>query len=92
MSGQKPSQELSVDLCAKIVARRRSGQWDETISKTLSVPRSMVACLEQPGFCVELARRALVREVTRNPTELQKSSAETEKHVISLTLYSVIDL
>uniref|UniRef100_A0A665W377 Uncharacterized protein n=1 Tax=Echeneis naucrates TaxID=173247 RepID=A0A665W377_ECHNA len=90
------SEELSIDLRDEIVARHKSGQGYKTISKALSVPRSTVASivvkwkkygttrtLPRVGRPVKLnsrARRALIREVTKNPTvtltELQKFTAD----------------
>ncbi|XP_071322861.1 centrin-3-like [Trachinotus anak] len=90
------SEELSVDLRDEIVARHKSGQGYKTISKALSVPRSTVASIivkwkkfgttktlprvGRPAKLSNRARRALVREVTKNPTvtltELQKFTAE----------------
>uniref|UniRef100_A0A3B4YLX4 Centrin-3-like n=2 Tax=Seriola lalandi dorsalis TaxID=1841481 RepID=A0A3B4YLX4_SERLL len=90
------SEELSVDLRDKIVARHKSGQGYKTISKALSVPRSTVASIivkwkkfgttrtlprvGRPAKLSNRARRALVRQVTKNPTvtltELQKFTVE----------------
>lgn len=90
------SEELSIDLRDDIVARHKSGQGYKTISKALNVPRSTVASIivkwkkfgttrtlprvGRPAKLSNRARRALAREVTKNPTvtltELQKFTTE----------------
>uniref|UniRef100_A0AAQ4NT52 Transposase Tc1-like domain-containing protein n=1 Tax=Gasterosteus aculeatus aculeatus TaxID=481459 RepID=A0AAQ4NT52_GASAC len=92
------SKELSVDLRDRIVSRHRSGQGYRKISAALKVPMSTVASiiwkwkkfgttrtLPRVGRQARLSdrgRRALVREVTRNPmvtlTELQRSMKRGE--------------
>lgn len=90
------SEELSVDLRDDIVARHKSGHGYKTISKALNVPRSTVASIVvkwkkfgttrtlprvgRPAKLSGRARRALARQVTKNPTvtltELQKFTTE----------------
>ncbi len=90
------SKELSVDLRDRIVSRHRSGEGYRNISAALKVPMSTVASiirkwkkfgttrtLPRAGHQAKLSdrgRRALVREVTKNPmvtlTELQRFSVE----------------
>ena len=86
------SKELSVDLRDRIVSRHRSGEGYRKMSAALKVPMSTVASiirqwkkfgttrtLPRAGCLAKLSdwgRRALVREVTKNPmvtlTELQR--------------------
>lgn len=93
------SKELSKELRDRIVARHRSGQGYNIISAALKVPKSTVASiilkwkkfvttrtLPRPGRPAKLSnrgRRALVREVKKNPkitvAELQRCSREMEK-------------
>uniref|UniRef100_A0AAQ4R839 Transposase Tc1-like domain-containing protein n=1 Tax=Gasterosteus aculeatus aculeatus TaxID=481459 RepID=A0AAQ4R839_GASAC len=88
------SKELSVDLRDRIVSRHRSGEGYRKISAALKVPMSTVASIiwkrrkfattrtlprvGRPARLSDRGRRALVREVTRNPmvtlTELQRCS------------------
>ncbi|KAG2469659.1 TC1A transposase, partial [Polypterus senegalus] len=90
------SKQLSVDLRDRIVSRHESGECYRKISAALKVPMSTVASiirkwkkfkttrtLPRPGQPSKLSnrgRRALVREVTKNPlvtlSELQRSSVE----------------
>uniref|UniRef100_A0A7N9AQB8 Transposase n=1 Tax=Mastacembelus armatus TaxID=205130 RepID=A0A7N9AQB8_9TELE len=90
------SKELPKELRDRIVARHRSGQGYKIISAALKVPKSTVASiilkwnkfgttrtLPRPGRPVKLSnrgRRALVREVKKNPkitvAELQRCSRE----------------
>ncbi|KAG2462665.1 TCB1 transposase, partial [Polypterus senegalus] len=90
------SKELSVDLRDRIVSRHKSGEGYRKISAALKVPMSTVASiickwkklestrtLPRAGRTSKLSdrgRRALVREVTKNPmvtlSELQRSSVE----------------
>lgn len=95
MSGQKLQYDIQGTLLTSVI-RLQSEQMYKTISRALSVPRCTassatvnwkkfgtsrtlprLSCLTQLS---NWTRRALVREVTRNPTvtqtELQKSSAE----------------
>uniref|UniRef100_A0A3P8TY65 Transposase Tc1-like domain-containing protein n=1 Tax=Amphiprion percula TaxID=161767 RepID=A0A3P8TY65_AMPPE len=90
------SKELPKELRGRIVARHRSGQGYKRISAALKVPKSTVASiilkwkkfgttrtLPRPGRPAKLSnrgRRALVREVKKNPkitvAELQRCSRE----------------
>ncbi|KAG2460036.1 TCB1 transposase, partial [Polypterus senegalus] len=90
------SKELSVDLRDRIVSRHKSGEGYRKISAALKVPMSTVASIirkwkkfettrtlpraGQPSKLNNQGRRALVREVTKNPmvtlSELQRSSVE----------------
>ncbi|KAG2465714.1 TCB2 transposase, partial [Polypterus senegalus] len=90
------SKELSVDLRDRIVSRHKSGEGYRKISAALKVPMSTVASiihkwkkfettrtLPRAGWPSKLSdrgRRALVREVTKNPmvtlSELPRSSVE----------------
>ena len=87
---------MSVDLRDRIVSRHRSGESYQNISAALKVPKNTVTSiiikwkkfgttktLPRAGHPVKLSnqgRRALAREVTKNPmvtlTELQSSSVE----------------
>ena len=88
------SKEMSVDLRDRIVLRRRSGKGYQKMPAALKVPKNTVASiilkwkkfettktLPRAGRQAKLSnrgRRALVREVTKNPmvtlTELKSSS------------------
>ncbi|XP_071000052.1 uncharacterized protein [Oncorhynchus clarkii lewisi] len=90
------SKELSVELRDRIVSRHRSGEGYRKISAALKVPKNTVASIiikwkkfgttktlprtGRPTKLSNLGRRALVREVTKNPmvtlTKLQSSSVE----------------
>ena len=90
------SKELSVDLRDRIVSRHRSGEGYQKMSAALKVPRNTVAFIilkwkmfgstktlpraGRPAKLSNQGRRALVREVTKNPmvtlTELKSSSVE----------------
>ena len=90
------SKELSVSLRDRVVSRHRSGEGYQNISAALKVHKNTVASiilkwkkfatpktLPRTGHAAKLSnwgRRALVREVTKNPmvtlTELQSSSVE----------------
>ncbi|KAG2458226.1 TCB1 transposase, partial [Polypterus senegalus] len=90
------SKELSVDLQDRIVSRHKSGIVYKKISASLQVPMSTVASIihkwkkfetirtlpraGRPSKLSDRGRRALVREVTKNPmvtlSELQRSSVE----------------
>ncbi|KAG2456615.1 TCB1 transposase, partial [Polypterus senegalus] len=90
------SKELSVDLRDRIVSRHKSGEGYRRISAALKVPMSTVASIIHkwknfettrtlptagwPSKLSDRGRRALVREVTKNPmvtlSELQRSSVE----------------
>ncbi|KAG2458309.1 TC1A transposase, partial [Polypterus senegalus] len=90
------SKELSVDLRDRIVSSHKSGEGYRKISAALKVPMSTVASIirkwkkfkktrtlpraGRPSKLSNWGRRALVREVTRNPmvtlSELQRSSVE----------------
>ncbi|KAG2457768.1 TC1A transposase, partial [Polypterus senegalus] len=90
------SKELSVDLRDRIVSRHKSGEGYRKISAALKVPMSTVASIirkwkkfkttrtlpraGRPSKLSNRGRRALVREVTKNPmvtlSELQRSSME----------------
>ncbi|KAG2460371.1 TCB1 transposase, partial [Polypterus senegalus] len=90
------SKELSVDIRDRIVLRHKSGEGNRKISVALKVPMSTVASIirkwkkfdttrtlpkaGRPSKLSDWGRRALVREVTKNPmvtlSELQRSSVE----------------
>ena len=90
------SKELSVDLRDRIVLRNKSGEGYRKNSAALKVPMSTVASIickwkkfgttrtlpraGRPSKLSDRGRRALVREVTKNPmvtlSELQRSSVE----------------
>ncbi|KAG2464594.1 TC1A transposase, partial [Polypterus senegalus] len=90
------SNELSVDLQDRIVSRHKSGEGYREIFAALKVPMSTVASIirkwtkfkttwtlsraGRPSKLSDRGRRALVREVTKNPmvtlSELQRSSVE----------------
>ncbi|KAG2461527.1 TCB1 transposase, partial [Polypterus senegalus] len=90
------SKELSVDLRDRIVSRHKSGEGYRKISAALKVPMSTVASIirkwkkfettrtvlraGRPSKLSDRGRRALVREVTKNPmvtlSEHQRSSVE----------------
>ena len=90
------SKELTVDLRDRIVSRHRSGEGYRKMSAALNVPTSTVVSIickwkmfetstalpraGRPNQTEHRGRRALVREVTKNPmvtlTELQCSSVE----------------
>ncbi|XP_018550156.1 centrin-3 [Lates calcarifer] len=104
------SKEHSADLRDKIVARHKSGQGYKTISKALNIPRSTVASIivkwkkfgttrtlprvGRPQKLSKRAKRALVREVTKNPmvtlTELQKSAAVMGESVGKATISAAL--
>ena len=87
---------MSVALRDRIVSRYRSGEGYQKMSSALKVPKNTVASIilkwkkfgttktlpraGHPAKLSNLGRRALVREVTKNPmvtlTELQSSSVE----------------
>ncbi|KAG2469093.1 TC1A transposase, partial [Polypterus senegalus] len=90
------SKDLSVDLQDRIVSKHKSGEGYRNISAALNVPMSTVASIickwkkfettrtfprdVRPSKLSNWGRRALVREVTKNPmvtlSELQRSSVE----------------
>uniref|UniRef100_A0A8C4XBU7 Transposase n=1 Tax=Erpetoichthys calabaricus TaxID=27687 RepID=A0A8C4XBU7_ERPCA len=90
------SKELSVDLRDRIVSRHKSGESYRKFFAALKVPMSTVASIirkwkrfettrtlpraGRPSKLSDRGRRALVREVTKNPmvtlSELQRSSVE----------------
>ncbi|KAG2462615.1 TCB1 transposase, partial [Polypterus senegalus] len=90
------SKELSVDLRGRMVSRHKSGEGYRKMSAALKVPVSTVASIihkwkkfettrtlpraGRPSKLSNWRRRALVREVTKNPmvtlSELQRSSVE----------------
>ncbi|KAG2462834.1 TC1A transposase, partial [Polypterus senegalus] len=90
------SKELTVDLRDRIVSRHKSGEGYRKSSAALKVPMSTVASIirkwkkfettrtlpraGRPSKLSDQGRRALVREVTKNPmvtlSELQRSSVE----------------
>ncbi|KAG2463444.1 TC1A transposase, partial [Polypterus senegalus] len=92
----RKSKELSVDLRDRIVWRHKSGEGYRNISAALKVPVSTVTSIickwkkfettrnlpraGRPSKLSDRGRRALVREVTKNPmvtlSELQRSSVE----------------
>ncbi|KAG2466638.1 TCB1 transposase, partial [Polypterus senegalus] len=105
------SKELSVDLRDRIVSRHKSGEGYRTTSAALKVPMSTLASIirkwkkfktprtlpraGRPSKLSDQGRRALVREVTKNPmvtlSELQRSSAErgepSRRTTISAAIY-----
>ncbi|KAG2466070.1 TC1A transposase, partial [Polypterus senegalus] len=105
------SKELSVDVRDRIVSRRKSGEGNRKISAALKVPMSTVASIirkyktfetarthpraGRPSKLSDRGRRALVREVTKNPmvtlSELQRSSVErgepSRKTTISVAIH-----
>ncbi|KAG2462272.1 TCB1 transposase, partial [Polypterus senegalus] len=105
------SKELSVDLRDRIVSRHKSGEGYRNISASLKVPVSTVASIickwkkfettrtlprtGQPSKLSDRRRRALVREMTKNPmvtlSELQRSSVErgepSRRTTISAAIY-----
>ena len=87
------SKELSVELQDRNVSRHRYGEGYQKYSAALKVPKNTVASiilkwkkfgttktLPRAGYPAKRGRRALDREVTKNPmvtlTELQSSSVE----------------
>ncbi|KAG2466986.1 TCB1 transposase, partial [Polypterus senegalus] len=90
------SKKLSVDLRDRIILRHKSGESYRKISAALTVPMSTVSSIihkwkkfettrtlpraGRPSKLSDRRRRALVREVTKNPmvtpSELQRSSVE----------------
>ena len=90
------SKELSIELQGRIVSRHRSEEGYQNISTALKVSKNTVASIiikwkkfrtpktlpraGRPAKLSNRERRALVREVTKNPmvtlTELQSSSVE----------------
>ena len=90
------SKELSIEIRDRIVSRHRSGEGYQKTFAVLKVPKNTVASIilkwkkfgttktfPRAGRPAELSnrgRKALVREVTKNPmvtlTELQSSSVE----------------
>ena len=103
--------ELSVELRDRIVSRHRYGEGYQEMSAALMVPKNTVASiilkwkrfgttktLSRAGHPAKLSnrgRRALVREVTKNPmvtlTKLQSSSVEmgepSRRTTVSAALY-----
>ena len=106
------SKELSVELRDRIVSRYRSGEGYQKMSAALKVPKNTVASiilkwkkfgttktLPRAGCPAKLSnrgRRALVREVTKNPmvtlTELQSSSVEIEEPSRRTTISAALHL
>ncbi|KAG2462209.1 TC1A transposase, partial [Polypterus senegalus] len=104
------SKELSVDLQDRIVSRHKSGEGYRKISAALKVPMSTVTSiictwkkfettrtLPRAGWPSKLSnrgRRALVREVTKNPmvtlSELQRSSVERREPSRRTTISAAI--
>jgi len=104
------SKKLPEELRNRIVARHRSGQGYKNISAALKVPKSTVASiilkwktfgttrtLPRAGFPAKLsyrARRALVREVKKNPeitvAKLQRCSREMEESCSKSTIIAAI--
>ncbi|KAG2461859.1 TC1A transposase, partial [Polypterus senegalus] len=105
------SKKLSVDLRYRIVSRHKSGEGYIKISAALKVPMSTMTIIirkwkkfkttrtlpraGQPSKLSDRGRRALVREVTKNPmvtlSELQRSSVErgepSKKTTISAAIH-----
>ncbi|KAG2470229.1 TCB1 transposase, partial [Polypterus senegalus] len=104
------SKELSVDLRDRIVSRHKSGEGYRKISASLKAPMSTVASIirkwkkfettrilpraGRPSKLSNQGRRALVREVTKNPmvtlSELQRSSVERGEHSRRTTISAEI--
>ncbi|KAG2463651.1 TCB1 transposase, partial [Polypterus senegalus] len=104
------SKELSVDLRDRIVSRHKSGEGYRRISAALKVPMSTVASIickwkkfettrtlpraGRPSKLSDQGRRALVREVTKNPmvtlSELQRSSVERGEPSRRTTIFAAI--
>jgi hypothetical protein len=96
------SKELSVQLQDGIGSRHRSGEGYQNIYAALKVPKNTVASIilkwkkfgttktlpraGRPAKLRNLGRKALVRQVTKNPivalTELQSSSVDTSLFVV----------
>ena len=105
------SKELPKELRDRIVARHRSGQGYKRISAALKVPKSRVASiflkwkkygmtrtLPRPGRPTKLSnrgRRALVREVKKNPkitvAELQRCSREMGESSTKSTITAALN-
>ena len=105
------SKELPAELRDRIVSRHRSGEAYKKISAALKVPKSTVASIilkwkkfgttrtlpraGRPAKLSNRGRRALVREVTKNPmvtlAELQRSCVEmgetSRRTTITATLH-----
>ena len=105
------SKELSAELRDRIVLRHRSGEGYQNISAALKVPKKTVASIilkwkkfgtpktlpraDRPAKLSNRWRKALVREVTKNPmvtlTDLRSSSVEmgepSRKTTISASLH-----
>ncbi|KAG2469811.1 TCB1 transposase, partial [Polypterus senegalus] len=104
------SKELSVDLRDRIVSRHKSGEGYRKISAALKIPMSTVASIirkwkkfettrtfpraGQSSKLSDWGRRALVREVTKNPmvtlSELQRSSVEIKEPSRRTTISAAI--
>ncbi|KAG2468811.1 TC1A transposase, partial [Polypterus senegalus] len=104
------SKELFVDLRDRIVSRHKYGECYRTISAALKVPMSTVASIIRkwkkfktirtlpragwPSKLSDRGRRALVREVTKNPmvtlSELQRSSVERGEPSRTTTISAAI--
>lgn len=104
------SKELSVDLRDRVVLRHKSGEGYRKISAALRVPMSTVASIirkwkkygttrtlpgaGRPYKLSDQGRRALVREVTKNPmvtlSELQRSSVERGEPSLRSTISAAI--
>ena len=103
------SKELSVELQDRIVSRHRPGEGYQNISAALKVPKNTVAIilkwkkfgppktLPRAGHPAKLSnqgRRALVREVAKNPmvtlTELQSCSVEMGEPSRRTTISAVL--
>ncbi|KAG2466103.1 TCB1 transposase, partial [Polypterus senegalus] len=104
------SKELSVDLRDRIVSRHKSGECNRKISAGLKVPMRTVAFIihkwkkfettrtlpgaGRPSKLSDRVRRALVREVTKNPmvtlSELQRSFVEIGKPSRRTTISAAI--
>ena len=104
------SKELPKELRDRIVARHRSGQGYKRISAALKVPKSTVASIilkwkklgttttlprpGRPGKLSHRGRRALVREVKKNPkitvAELQRCSGEMGESCTKSTITAAL--
>jgi hypothetical protein len=104
------SKGLSVKLQEKIVTRHRSGEKYQKMSAALKVPKNTVASIilkwktfgttkiiSRTGCPAKLrnqGRRALIREVTKNPmvtlTELQSSSVEMGEPSRRTTIFAAL--
>ena len=104
------SKELSADLQDRIVSRHRSREGYKKMSAALKVPMSTVASIickwkkfgttrtlprvDRPAKLSDWGRRALVREVTKNPmvtlTELRRCSVKRGEPSRRTTIFAAL--